>query len=449
MALERPLKLLWVGEWLENTGFGSVSINIVTRLHNLKTEHGTKKFDVSVMALGPRVNPFEPNQFAKYPFPVMPMYGNAGAAPFGQDTARDMVQRFRPDIVVAFGDTWMLDYWNDRNIIPEDLRKTFKLVAYVAIDGYPVPKFWIDKYKDFDKVITFTKFGKDSIDERARQMGVKLNSSYIYHGVNPFVFKPLPQSDIDNFKAQRGLAGKKVIGMFSRNQPRKHQPEFIEFATELVKTFAYDPNIVFYFHTVNRDAGWDLNALIEDIDILKNKEKFEKYGTVGPNMEVSEGKAGLEGRFIFPGFESPHQFYPTDLLNMMYNMCDAHVLCTSGEGWGLTLTESLSAGVPTFTNDYAAGQELVKESKGGEVFKARAYSYRGSDHNFYRPHTDYQDLLDKVLPVLKDPDLKKKYGKKGRAWAMGLSWDNIILDWSDQLDTLFQKNLESPKVEII
>lgn len=448
MSLQRPLRLLWTGEWIENTGFGSVSINIVNRLHALKNSYGAKAYDISVMALGPRPNPFDNSN--KYPFPVIPMYGNPAAAPFGQDTARDMVQRFRPDIVVAFGDTWMVDYWNDPNIIPPDLRKTFKLVTYVAIDGYPVPKFWIDKYKGFDKVITFTKFGKDSIDERAKQMGVKLNTSYINHGVNPFVFKPLPQSEIDNFKAQRGITGKKVIGMFSRNQPRKHHPEFIETAVELLKDerIKNDKDIVFYFHTVQRDAGWDLNALIEDIDQLKNREKFEKYGTVGPNLEVSEGREGLEGRFIFPGFESPHQFYPLELLNMMYNICDAHVLCTSGEGWGLTISESLSAGVPTFTNDYAAGAELVKNSKGGEVFKARTYSYRGSDHNFYRPHSDYKDILDKVIPVLGNPEARKKYGKKGRAWAMGNSWDSIILDWQSELESLYIKDLTT-KVEII
>lgn len=445
--LNRALRCMWVGEWIENTGFGSVSMNIVNRLHNQKTDHGTKKFDITVMALGPRPNPFDNSN--KFPFNVIPMYGNPQAAPFGQDTAQDMVRRYRPDIVVAFGDTWMLNHWNDPNVIPPDLRKTFKLVAYVAIDGYPVPKQWIDQYKGFDKVITFTKFGKASIDERAKQMGVKLNSSYIYHGVNPFIFKPLPQSDIDNFKAQRGIQGKKVIGMFSRNQPRKHHPEFIEFATEMVKHFKDDKDVVFYFHTVERDAGWDLPALIEDIDTLKNREKFEKYGSAGPNMEVSEGKEGLMGRFMFPGFNNPMEHYPTELLNMMYNICDAHVLCTSGEGWGLTISESLSAGVPTFTNDYAAGAELIKESKGGEVFKARAYSYRGSDHNFYRPHTDYADLLAKVIPVLGNPELRKKYGKKGRAWAMGISWDNLILDWNRELDSLFEKNLESPVVEII
>ncbi len=91
----------------------------------------------------------------------------------------------------------------------------------------------------------------------------------------------------------------------------------------------------------------------------------------------------------------------------------------------------------------------IYESKGGEVIKARAYSYRGSDHNFYRPHTDYQDLLSKVMPVLNDPELRKKYGKKGRAWALGNSWDTLISDWERELDSLFVKNLESPKVEII
>ncbi len=445
---KRPIKVLWHGEYGFDTGFAGVSENILDRLHNVKTEWGTKKYEICVMQLGRGTNPFEkvPNK----PYSVVPMYGNRGAAPFGQDYAQDLVRRFKPDIVVTFGDTWMVDFWNDHGCIPPDLRKTFKLVGYVAIDGYPVPHFWIDKYRHFDKIITFTKFGKDAIEERAKEMGIKLNVAQIYHGVDIQTFKPLPQAEIDNYKKQRGLEGKKIIGMFSRNQPRKHHPEFIEFADRLLQKTNGDPNIMFYFHTIERDAGWDLPALIHDIDKLNSRARFLKNGTFSPGQEIPKKDYTLENRFFFPGIKNPAEGYTKEHLNMMYNICDAHLLCTSGEGFGCTVVESLSAGVPTFTNDYAASSEMIKDSKGGEVVAAREFTYRGQDHNFYRPHMNYDDAIDKILPVLNDPELKKKYSKKARAYAWGMSWDIMNDEWDKELSDLYEFNPEiEQRAEIV
>ncbi len=443
----KRLKILFHGEFNFDTGFAGVATNIVDRLHNLKTEWGTKKYDIFVMQLGKHQEPFMAPD--NKPYPVIPMYGNSQAAPFGQDYAQDLVRRIKPDIVLTFGDIWMQTFWNDTNCIPADLRKTFKLVAYTAIDGYPIPRFWVDYMKDFDKVITFTQFGKDTIDERAKEMGVELNTSFVYHGVDTQIFRPLPKEDIDNFKAQRNVQDKKIIGMFSRNQPRKHHPEFIEFASELLAKYENRPDILFYFHTIERDAGWDLTALIADIEQYNLRARFKKYGTVGPNQEIPEKKYSIKDRFFFPGINNPAQGYPLPMLNMMYNICDAHVLCTSGEGFGCTVSESLAAGVPTFTNDYAASAELIKNSGGGEVFSAREFTYRGQDHNFYRPHTNFEDLIAKVTPVLDDPELKRKYSKKGKAWALNMNWDLIIMDWEKELEDIYNYENKKIKAEIL
>ncbi len=445
----RPIRLLIQAEFGIDTGFGGVAKNIIDRLYNLKTDWGTPKFEIHVMSLSTPVDVVN-GPPAGLPYKVYPFYGNKQAAPFGHDYALDLVKRVRPDIVLAFGDTWMIDYWNEHGVIPPDVRRTFKAVAYVAIDGYPVPDFWIEKYQRFDKVITFTKFGKDTIDERAKQLGKKLDVEYIYHGVNPQIFKPLPASDVDAFKRSKGIGPeKKIIGMVSRNQPRKHHPEFIEFAARLLEKTNNDPNYLFYFHTMERDAGWDLPALIRDYGILNPRNRV-KTGTFGPNQELPDKAFDLTNRFIFPGITNPAQGYPIEHLNMMYNICDAHVLLTSGEGWGCSLSESLSCGIPTFTNDYAAGAELVKDSGGGEVIRARDFTYRGQDHNFLRPHTDYDDAVEKVLNCLNNEELRKKYKKRGRAWALGKSWDTIVYDWDKALSAVYEEGLiKQVKTELV
>lgn len=447
MIKHRPIRLMFHGEFMLTTGFGGVSVNILDRLYNAKTEWGTPKYEIIVMALGLQADPF--NNYNVKPYKIIPMYGNRNAAPFGHDYAADMINRFKPDVVLSFGDTWMVDFWNEPSIINPELRKKIKLIGYVAIDGYPVPKFWVEKYKRFDKLVTFTKFGKDAIDERAKQMQLDIDTAYIYHGVDPQVFKPLPKSDVAQFKASRGIdPNKKIIGMFSRNQPRKHHPEFVEFAAQFLETVNNNPDYLFYFHCMERDAGWDLNALIEDIDQLRLRDRFLQFGKVEPGQQIPDKKASLLGRFIFPGINNPGNGYPLDLLNMMYNICDVHVLLTSGEGFGMTVIESISAGIPTFTNDYAASAELITNSKAGEVIKSRDYTYRGSDHNFYRPHTDYSDLVNKVLETLNNDELKTKYSKRGRSYAIGNSWDIIVEEWIPIIDSVFEHSNKIKPIEV-
>ncbi len=443
----RPLRIMIHAEFALPTGFGNESEAIADALHNMKTEIGTKKYEVVVMQLGVSTHPFEAR--VEKPYQVIPMYGNRAAAKFGEDYAADLVSRVRPDVVLTFGDTWMIDFWNDTNRIPRELRRTFKLVGYVAIDGYPVPGDWINKYKAFDKVIAFTKFGKEAIDERAKEMGISLNTSYIYHGIDNQIFRPLPKEEIEKFKLSKNLKDKKIIGMFSRNQPRKHHPEFIESAIEILKRTDNDPNILFYMHCMELDAGWNLLELAEDADRMNLRERFLKYKNIKPGQKIPEKSWTLKNRIFYPGIKNLQVGYSREHLNMMYNICDAHVLLTSGEGMGLTVIESLSAGVPTFTNNYAASAELIIDSGGGEVIGARDYTYRGSDHNFIRPHTDYDDLVSKVLPVLNDPKLRQRYSKKARAYAWNLSRPIVMEDWDRELSDLFvYKNIKQ-KAEVL
>lgn len=444
MLNTRPLKVLFHCEFGVTTGFGGVSENILDRLQTMTTELGRQKYDLYVMALGLPNYPFAQNP--NKPYKIIPMYGNHGAAPYGQDYAKDLLQRVNPDVVVTFGDIWMCNFWNDPNIIPPGMRKKFKLLAYIAIDGYPVPADWIEPMTKFDKMITFTDFGVRAINERAKQLGRPVNPSYIYHGVDSTAFFPIPKEQKQQWKKQRGLEDKVVIGLFSRNQPRKHHPEFIEFAAKFLKKVNNDPKYMFYFHCMEEDAGWKLPSIISDVDTLHLTERIEKFGTADPDQEMPEIKYTLKNRFIFPGIKNPGAALPIPQLNMMYNICDAHVMLTSGEGFGCTILESMSCGVPTFTNDYAAGAELMRISGGGAAIKADRFSYRGHDNNFYRPHTDYEDAVNKVLETLENETLRKQYARKGRAFAMAMNWDRMATDWDREISTLAVPN---PDTQIV
>lgn len=83
------------------------------------------------------------------------------------------------------------------------------------------------------------------------------------------------------------------------------------------------------------------------------------------------------------------------------------------------------------------------------VLQQSDYTYRGSDHNFIRPHTDYDDVVDKVLSVFGRWRKRKKMSKRGRAYAQSMSWDLIVDDWDKAFDSVMYPNPDvSPAVEV-
>ncbi len=55
----------------------------------------------------------------------------------------------------------------------------------------------------------------------------------------------------------------------------------------------------------------------------------------------------------------------------LYNKCDAFVLATKGEGWGLPMTEAMSCGLPVIATNYSAQTDYMHEDNGYLIDVAR------------------------------------------------------------------------------
>jgi glycosyltransferase involved in cell wall biosynthesis len=82
---------------------------------------------------------------------------------------------------------------------------------------------------------------------------------------------------------------------------------------------------------------------------------------VGYDLVTLLRRYRLEGRADVSGPESSlDQPLSDEQLNLVYNLFDATVLPSGGEGFGLPIIESLAAGVPVIATDYSACPELVR-----------------------------------------------------------------------------------------
>ena len=399
----KPLSVLWVTEYGCNTGYSMVSQNIIDRLHDIGRDRGNPHYQMTVMALGLRVNPMNPQPIPR-PYRVIPAFGDPNDI-HCRNTLRPVIEDVKPNIVCFTNDIWGMEHVNDTNVIPAKLRKTFKALSYLAIDADPVPPSWITRMHKFDHTVFFSKFAYNQIIHRDKSMQDKC--SMIYHGINPYLYHPLRREHIDRFKKNNGMENKFVVGMVARNQARKAHPRLL---LAWQKFAQGKEDVMLLMHCCPQDQGWDLGDLVN---------RF------GLNQKV---------RITMP-HNNPAQGVPQDQMVMLYNAMDVHVLTTEGEGFGIPVLESMACGIPNITDDYAASAELVKEAEGGLLTPAITRVFRGADHNFDRPSTDIDKLAEQFQWMYEHPEERRQMGRQARGYAQTMSYDLLNLQW----DRLLQR----------
>ena len=373
--MKPSLRILWVSDSpLLGTGFGRVTREVVCRLGRVPG------LEVACLGWGYDGWPYDR---ARFPAAVYPSH----APTHGQDNFEKVVLEFRPDVVISLAEIWMIDW-----LPAHPVRPRFKWVAYFPVDGGPFYPPWEQVIKNADEVVAMSDFGRDVL-----QSGVPSKRIHrIYHGVDPTVFRPLP--DRERLKSHERFRGKFVVGCVARNQPRKNIPA-------LVKAFAVlssrIENAHLYLHMNPCDVGYDLVTLLR------------RYGL--------EGRADVAG----PNF-SLDQALEDEQLNRLYNLFDVTVLPSTGEGFGLPIIESLAAGVPVVATDYSACPELVRGR--GELVRVVTTVTMGVNL-IEHAVVDVEDLAGRIENLYREPALVRQYADAGRAFAESLSWERLMPQW--------------------
>ena len=104
----------------------------------------------------------------------------------------------------------------------------------------------------------------------------------------------------------------------------------------------------------------------------------------------------------------------------LYNIFDALLLCSGGEGAGLTLLENAACGGTGITTDYAAGPEYV----------GPGYTVPWKEYVVYdtpgvrRPLANIDEMADTLTKILNaDPE---RLARKAVRFAENFTWENII-----------------------
>ena len=240
---------------------------------------------------------------------------------------RKLLLEEKPDAILHFTDP---HYWQWLYDNEHEIRQICPILYYHIWDNLPDPKYNRDFYESCDWIGCISKqtygivhrVGKMT-DEPTYKPLEDWQISYVPHGINPEVFKPIDKisDEFDKF-----LFSKKkyeFILFYNNRNIRRKQPSDVIYSYKLFCDMLpkeESDKCLLLMHTAPvDDNGTDLNAVKD---------------TLCPDYDVKFTNIKLE----------------QDKLNELYNASDCTINIANNEGFGLTTVESLMAGTPIIVN---------------------------------------------------------------------------------------------------
>lgn len=417
------MRLLVFGHW-SHTGFG-----IVTR--ELAERFVAAGVDVRIIAVNHRGDPVR-GPLAGRVWPAG-LYGDqfggnwSHAAISGEVWGRlDPDDEWKPDQVLVVSDpSGLMGHLGSWGLIdpahPE--WTTVPVWHYCPIEGDNLSLGWKTLWEHI-RPVAMSDFGQRQI---ATHIGAEVPR--IYHGVDTETFHPVAPTmpirfrdgTISTKEACRVAFGlpqdAHIILRYDRNVTRKRYPDLFRVFTGVALR---DPKAMLVIHCRPQDPE-------------------------GPNLieDYARMPERVRERVVFTQAHDTFTGLPTSGLVTLINAADLYVSTTGGEGFGLTLAESIACGVPVVCTGWAAEVETV--GPGGILVPPLRDSYGEPvrDHSVYGMDWAVPDVEAFVAPIvrlLEKPAERRMLGLSGRVHVRAnFSWDTAAAEFLTLFDSISQE----------
>ena len=325
---------------------------------------------------------------------------SSGYDPFSQDVAVEHYVHFNADILITVKEPWVFSTL---------FKEAINFVPMAIIDHSPVSDGITSRLHTAFKVIAVSRFGQGELRRK------QIESTYIPHGISE-VYRPLSE--------EQRLACRKmfsldpdafVVGIVAMNRSRKL------IARQLLgykRFLELNPDVkshLFLWTDVQPIRRYDEPAMdVSDVGVALLPEIME----LGMSEVIKWADRNSVARGI-PEWDGKNFKDGWDMVKL-YNSLDVNMLCSGGEGAGLTYIEAAGCGVPSIGTDYAAAPEYIGP---GLTVPAKEYSILNA------PGTRYAlpdiDGMAAALTKLMNTD-REKLARKLTRHAERYSWDNIV-----------------------
>ena len=304
------MRLLWIGDGL--------IVNSISRVAHRVLDQFPRGWDVTMFAYTHGAPWHDPR---RYRYPVVRFDGSPG-----QGAA--LLDQTRPDVICFFGGPGgavaAADNLRGIRSAARNLGIDPALFCYQPLEVENVSNLVAEPLNGFDHVIVPAEF----CAEQFRAAGLRSPTSVIGHGVDLETFRP-----VERGAARRALGLPRdgyIVGCVNGNFRRKR----IDLAIRYFALWASDKpaHVKFYYHGLpNAEAGWDVEQLCRYYGV---RDRLLLTPSLEDGIPVDE-----------------------DTLRAVYAAMDVHVCTSYGEGFGLTVAESMACGVPQVVPDHSSLSE--------------------------------------------------------------------------------------------
>jgi len=348
-------------------------------------------------------------------FRILPING------YGEpNLIRSILHQEKPDILWFMTDprfyTWL---WE----MEDEIRAHIPMVYYHVWDNYPYPYYNKNYYDSTDAIMCISKLTHDIVKEVGTD---KIYSEYVPHSVDSNIFRPLNDAEMDDvmhngIQLPEELMNKPFkVFWNNRNARRKQSGSLVYWFGKFVEKVGKE-NALLIMHTDPRDPhGQDLVKVIK--------------------------RWGLEKNVVLST-----QKYEPQHLNVLYNLADCVISVSDAEGWGLSITESLSSATPVIVTLTGGMQDQVRDDEGewyGIGIEPSSKAVIGSQEvpYIYEDRLNGDDVVDALMEMYNMSDEERKtLGQKGRDRALrDYNFEGFCQQWVDILTKVHEDHSSWP-----
>jgi D-inositol-3-phosphate glycosyltransferase len=375
------------------TGFGNVIKSIFTNLID--------DFDIKIFGINYNGYPHEFPHLKIYPA-CNPLLGAGPIDYYGREHLKRWVEFEQFDLFFILNDAWLV-----RDFMPDVVERVKKkgqipVVCYFPIDCEELDGVWYDWLVCVDVPVTYTEFALDTVKRIHPTLGIR--TKVIPHGADPETFRPIPPGSNPAVAYYKKLVGDFAFINVNKNQVRKNIPCSIAALREYQNLVDNDDTLVLH---MNEEESIGCN-----IRLIANSLNFKKNNSI----RVSPARLSEEQ------------------LNAMYNACRVTLTTSIGDGWGLSISESICAGIPVIAPRHTSFPEVVRDF--GYLYdpglRHSALPF-GTDRSNWRYYADPRVVAKAMLEVRTNYTKYKEMALQGRKWYQeNRTWKHhVVPQWRE------------------
>ncbi len=379
------------------------------------------------------------------------------------------LNRIKPDVVLAI---FQMDVGMNN-----PFTKVFpKTVVYCPVEGKNISQEMANDLLQIKMnggaVVAQCQYGQS---EMKLALG-GLDTSYIYHGYDPNIFKHLDLKKIDDakycyYKTEDGKVDSDPVSLHRQgchdcrlsNKEQTNCPYYKEEHVSILRFINGKwteesipitglPNItknkwVFGFVGQNIGIRKRIERLLKAYSVFIKDSRQLKDRTIlhlhtkpiaidGINLIKVIQDLGIQDNIIFSYGTHRSSGWTEQAINILYNTFDTNVSASSSEGFGLPTLESMACGIPNIGPDCSSFTELIGEDpKTRRGLLASISDWQMIQDLSIRALIDEVDLANQMKTIYQSEELRKTFSKNAIKFAQNYIWEKIVEQWDQLLKT--------------